>query len=26
MLEFTIMLPMILRDSKTIVYPPPMAR
>lgn len=26
MLEFTIMLPMILRDSKTIVYPLPMTR
>jgi hypothetical protein len=26
MLEFTIMLPMMLRDSKTIVYPLPMAR
>lgn len=26
MLEFTIMLPMILRDAKTAVYPPPMGR
>jgi len=26
MLEFTMMLPMILRDAKTAVYPPPMGR
>ena len=26
MLEFTIMLPMILRDAKASVYPPPMSR
>jgi hypothetical protein len=26
MLEFTIMMPMMLRDSKAVVYPPPMSR